>query len=80
MSKTPTSPEPKKGPLKSFFESGVQVAVWEKKIDDKTYYDISVQKSYKVGDTWKYGSSFRLGDLPVLTKLLAQATALITSL
>ena len=52
----------------------VQVAVWlNKNTDGKQYYSVTASRRYRNGDTWKDSDSFRMSDLPVLSKSIELA-------
>jgi len=66
-------------PIVSFQGSGgIQVAVWKNKTEAGIEnYSIRIERSYKVGDSFRSSSYLRDSDLPRAEKLLSQADAWI---
>jgi hypothetical protein len=54
---------------------GTEVAVWKREHDDKTFYSISANRSFKDKETgeWKTTSSFNLEDRDLLMDYLDRA-------
>lgn len=55
-------------PVKRFRAGAISATIWEnhseKDGEQRSYYSISLDRSYKDGDEWKHTSSLRVNDLP----------------
>ncbi len=61
-------------PVKSFRLRGITASVFENVSDDgKSFYKVTLQRSYKQGDDWKSTNSFGRDDLPLVSLLTKQA-------
>ena len=64
----------KKGPVYKQKSHGIEVAVWKREHEDKTFYSISATRSYRDSDgNWKTTSSFNLEDRDILMDYLDRA-------
>ena len=53
-------------------------AIWANQSEKgAVWYNVTVTRSYKVGDEWKDASGFRRDDLPILAKAVDMAYAWI---
>ena len=57
-------------PIKTLRAGRIQTAVWENHSDKGPFYNVTVSRSYKDGETWKSSDSFGRDDLLVLAQLL----------
>src|SRR5262249_4090092 len=64
-------------PIKTLRAGRIQAAIWENHSDKGTYYNVTVNRSSKEGDTWKSTASFGRDDLLVLAQLLGSAYTFI---
>lgn len=56
----------------------VRAAIWANETEEgDTFYNVTFQRSYKVGEEWKNSDSFALDDLLKLEKLASWCTAWI---
>ncbi len=62
-------------PVKSFRLRGITASIFENVSDDtgKSFYKVTLQRSYKQGDDWKSTNSFGRDDLPLVSLLTKQA-------
>ncbi len=61
-------------PVKSFRLRGITASIFENSSEDgKSFYKVSLQRSYKQGDEWKSTNSFGRDDLPLVSLLTKQA-------
>lgn len=44
----------------------IKATIWQNDHDNKTYYNTTITRSFKVGDEWKENSSFPTEDLPLV--------------
>jgi hypothetical protein len=64
----------KKGPVYKQKSHGIEVAVWKREHEDKAFYSISVNRSYRDKDgDWQNSSSFNLEDRDLLMDYLNRA-------
>ena len=67
-----------KGPVEKFRNSGVEVAVWKRYINDKPMYSVSLSSNYKDKEgNWKNGQSIRDDRALIAAELIRQAWAWI---
>ena len=64
-------------PVKTLRGGRIQVAIWENHSDKGPFYNATVSRSYKEGDSWKSSDSFGRDDLLVLAQLLGAAYTFI---
>jgi hypothetical protein len=64
-------------PIKTLRAGRIQAAIWENHSDKGPFYNVTVSRSYKEGDTWKSADSFGRDDLLVLAQLLGSAYTFI---
>jgi len=50
-------------PEKTIKIGGIQIAVWSNETSKGTFQSITIDKSYKDGDTWKRTKNFKPADL-----------------
>lgn len=50
-------------PEKTIKIGGIQLAIWSNETSKGTFQSITIDKSYKDGDTWKRTKSFKPNDL-----------------
>jgi len=50
-------------PEKTVKVGGIQLAVWSNETTKGTFQSITIDKSYKDGETWKHTKSFKPSDL-----------------
>ena len=55
----------------------IQVAIWENHGQKGPFYNVTVSRSYKEGESWKSSESFGRDDLLVLAQLLGAAYTFI---
>ena len=61
-------------PIKSFRLRGITASVFENSSEDgKSFYKVTLQRSYKQDDEWKSTNSFGRDDLPLVSLLTKQA-------
>ncbi|MBL4885954.1 MAG: hypothetical protein JKY95_15655 [Planctomycetaceae bacterium] len=62
-------------PVKSFRLRGITASIFENSSQDtgKSFYKVTLQRSYKQGDDWKSTNSFGRDDLPLVSLLTKQA-------
>ncbi len=61
-------------PVKSFRLRGITASIFENSSEDgKSFYKVTLQRSYKQGDDWKSTNSFGRDDLPLVSLLTKQA-------
>ena len=61
-------------PVKSFRLRGITASVFENSSEDgKSFYKVTLQRSYKQDDEWKSTNSFGRDDLPLVSLLTKQA-------
>ena len=61
-------------PVKSFRLRGITASVFENQSEDgKSFYKVTLQRSYKQDDEWKSTNSFGRDDLPLVSLLTKQA-------
>ena len=61
-------------PVKSFRLRGITASIFENSSEDgKSFYKVTLQRSYKQGDEWKSTNSFGRDDLPLVSLLTKQA-------
>jgi len=51
-------------PEKTIRCGGIQIAIWSNETSKGTFQSITIDKSYKDGETWKRTKSFKATDLP----------------
>lgn len=70
----------KKKPAHKISLGNVQVAVWlNKSSEGKNYYSVTSRRRYKNGEGWKDSDSFRMSDLPVLSRSIDLAFEYLTN-
>ena len=69
MAQTPTKP------VKSFRLRGISASVFENstKDGDRTFFSVTLERAYKVGQEFRHSSNFTRDDIPVVQHLLDQA-------
>ena len=50
-------------PIKTVKVGGIQLAIWSNETTKGTFQSITIDKSYKDGETWKRTKSFKPADL-----------------
>lgn len=64
-------------PAKRFRAGAIAATVWENTTDKdgetRSFYTISLDRSYKDGEEWKHTSSMRVNDLPRAELVLRKA-------
>ena len=56
----------------------IKVAIWKNQSEDgKTWFNVTVSRSYNEGGDWKDTDSYRRDDLPVVAKAMDMAYAWI---
>ncbi len=64
----------KKPPIYKQKSHGIEVAVWKREHEDKVFYSISVNRSYRDKDgDWQNSNSFNLEDQTILMDFLDRA-------
>src|SRR5262245_38515942 len=63
----------KSQPVKTLRMGRIQAAVWENHSDKGPFYNVTLRRDYKEGDTWKSSNSFGRDDLLVLCQVLGAA-------
>ena len=61
-------------PIKTLRAGRIQTAVWENHSEKGPFYNVTVSRSYKEGDTWKSSESFGRDDLLAPAQLLEPPT------
>jgi len=51
----------------------IQAAVWKNKKDKQVFYNVTIQRSYRQGDSWNHSTTFGRNDLPLVAKVADQA-------
>ena len=67
----------KKKPIKKFRRGRVEAAIWENQTDTATFYSVTLERSYKDGDTYKTSSSLNPNDLANASRVLECADLFI---
>jgi len=57
----------------------IRAAIWANKTENGTRYNVTFERSYRDGETWKSSSSFGRDDLLVVAKAADQAHTWIVS-
>jgi hypothetical protein len=81
------SNETKQKPAAQFRAGSLSVSVWERRSNDKAFYNATPQRAYLddkdtsggADGTWKYSDSFNRDDLPVIAALMVRAFEWIVS-
>ena len=60
-------------PVHEIRMGAVKAAVWENQTEAGIRHNVTVQRLYKDGDSWKTTESFGRDDLPLLAKVVDQA-------
>ena len=60
-------------PEATFRMGRIQAAVWKNNKDKQVFYNVTIQRSYRDGDTWKHATTFGRNDLPLVVKVADQA-------
>lgn len=60
-------------PEKTIKVGGVQIAIWSNETNKGTFQSITIDKSYKDGETWKRTKSFKATDLVKIQLGIAEA-------
>ena len=64
----------KEKPIKQFRVGYISAAVWERENNGKTFYNVSIGRSFKARNgQWKRTSTFDVADLPVAQALTEEA-------
>jgi hypothetical protein len=58
------------GPAFSCRHRALKAAVWKNSSENGDFYNVTVTRSYKDGETWKESSSFGFDDLLIVGELL----------
>lgn len=67
-------------PVKEFREGSIKGAVWKREYDGKTFFNVSLSRSFKVepenagDDGWRESASFDLGDLEIVKLVCEMAS------
>lgn len=78
---TPTAvpPErPSNGPVFSVRHRALKAAVWRNETENGPFFNTTVSRSYKDGETWKESSSFGYDDLLIVAELLRSCYGFIS--
>lgn len=59
-------------PEHSIKVGGIQLSIWSNETSKGTFQSITIDKSYKDGDTWKRTKSFKPNDIPKVQLGLAE--------
>ncbi|HRI12462.1 MAG TPA: hypothetical protein PLX89_05600 [Verrucomicrobiota bacterium] len=73
MGNEPTTQTARARPVHEIRLGAIRAAVWANETDNGTWYNVTFERSYKDGDTWKSTGSFGRDDLLVLAKAADQA-------
>lgn len=63
---------PKDRPVKEFREGSIKAAIWKRTYEEKTFYNVSISRSFRVpaenagDDGWRESVSFDLADLEIV--------------
>lgn len=61
----------KMAPIKNYRTGTMEVALWENEIEDKTFRNITISRSYKdKEDNWKNTNNIPVDDIPKLVAIL----------
>lgn len=86
MSNETKNTKPQNKPVREFRFGAIKAAVWKREHDGKTFYSVSLSRSYKVDadkttgpgdDGWRETNSFDFTDLDAVDMALAQARKFI---
>jgi hypothetical protein len=58
------------GPVFSTRHRAIKAAVWKNQSDTGDFYNVTVSRGYKDGETWKDSSSFGYDDVLIVAELL----------
>ena len=62
-----------KKPIENIKLGLIEAAIWQNEGSNGTFYNVTVSRSYKDGDTWKKSDSYGRDDLPLVCKALDMA-------
>ena len=60
-------------PLHRIRHGAVSASIWRQDTDKGPLYNVTFQRSYKDGDTWKHSTSFGRNELLVLSLIATRA-------
>jgi hypothetical protein len=63
----------KNRPVYTQKKNGIEVAVWKQAHEDKPFYSVSVNRSYRKDGQWHTTNSFNLRDRAILMEFLNRA-------
>ena len=56
-------------PEASFRMGRIQAAVWKHQSKQGTFYNVTIERSYRQGGEWKTATTFTRNDLPLVVKV-----------
>lgn len=59
-------------PVKRFRVGAVTASVWENRSNDRAFYSVTLQRSYKEDGEWKTADSYNAGDLLNLARVVTR--------
>lgn len=72
--KNPIIPgKPKNHPVHQIRQGAVSASIWRQQTDKGPMFNVTFQRSYKDGETWKTSASFGRNNLLVLSLVAARA-------
>lgn len=67
-------------PVHSLRYGNIQLAVWRNESANGPFYNVTMNRRYRDGETWHDSTSFGESDLPVLAKAILDAHSAIQQL
>ena len=64
-------------PVQEFRVGAVKAAIWKREHEGQTFYNVSIDRSYKQNEQWKRTSSFSKDELAIVADLAKRAEAYI---
>ena len=69
----PTSNKSENQPVHKIRHGAVSVSIWRQETDNGDLFNVTFQRSYRDGETWKNSTSFGRSNLLVLSLIAARA-------
>lgn len=79
MRTQPTPEKPKNQPVHHIRSGAVSASIWRQETGKGPVFNVTFQRSYKDGETWKTSTTFGRGNLLVLGLIAARAFEWISS-
>lgn len=72
--------EAKQGPIKVIRDGDVSASIFARTHRERTFYSVSLSRSYKDNGTFRYAKSFDADNLPQVVRVAQEASAYIRDL